>query len=70
MKLNSNCFLINCDLALTMRKICRVVAINESGHYRYIIEPQDQPGYLISALENNIRSPKSGEVVAQTRLFD
>jgi len=51
MKLGSNCFLINCDLALTMRKICRVVAINEYGHYRYIIEPQDQPRYLISALE-------------------
>ncbi|MEG1235727.1 MAG: hypothetical protein RSE18_18095 [Acinetobacter sp.] len=46
------------------------MAINESGHYRYIIEPQDQTGYLISALENNIRSPKSGEVTAGVRLFD
>lgn len=70
MKLGSNCFLINCDLALTMRKMCKVIAINETGHYKYIIAPHDNLTYLISARENNVRSPKTGEVQALTRLFD
>ena len=70
MKLGSNCILINCDLARTMRKLCKVVAINEGGFYKYIIAPHDEPYFLISARDNCVRAPKAGEVKALTRLFD
>lgn len=70
MKIGSNCFLINCDLALTMRKMCKVVAINESGYYKFIIAPHDDPKFLMSALDSCVRIPKVGEVKALTRLFD
>ena len=70
MKPGSNCILINCDLARTMRKLCKIVAINEDGFYKYIIAPHDEPNFLISARENYVRAPKAGEVKALTRLFD
>ena len=70
MNIGSNCILTNCDLAKTMRKLCKVVAINENGYYKYIIAPHDEPKFLISALESSVRPPKSGEVKAMARLFD
>ena len=70
MKLDSNCFLINCDLAKTMKKICKVVGINEHGFYKYLIAPIDDPTFVISARDNCVRSPKRGEVEAGYRLFD
>ena len=70
MKLGSNCILINCDLARTMRKLCKVVAINEDGFYKYIIAPHDEPNFLISARDICVRAPKRGEVEQQKRLYD
>lgn len=70
MKIGANCILTNCDLALTMRKLCKVVAVNESGYYKYIIAPYDDLDFLISALEKSVRAPKNGEVKAKARLFD
>ena len=70
MKLGSNCFLVNCDLALTMRKMCTVVGINESGYYKYLISPIDNPKTVYSALENCIRSPKKGKATKGVRIFD
>lgn len=69
MKIGSKCFLVNCELALTMRKICTVIGINESGYYKYLISPIDETEKVYSALENCVRTPKKGEVEKGYRLF-
>lgn len=70
MKLDSNCFLINCDLALTMRKMCKVVEVNPSGYYDFVVSPYDGLSVKIGVLANQIRKPKQGEVEKLTRLFN
>lgn len=70
MKIGSNCFLVNCDLAKTERRMCKVLAIVENSRYDYIIAPVDNEKHYISVLSNSVRSPKAGEVKARVRLFD
>lgn len=70
MKIGSNCFLIRCDLARSMREICTVLEFKEGEVYPYIIAPKSRPDYKIQARFNNVRNPKRGEVDAGYRLFD
>ena len=67
MNLNSNCFLIKCEKAKTMKKICTL--IDNTGDY-LIIAVKDNPSEKYFALPHHVRSPKTGEVQAGTRLYD
>lgn len=70
MNINSNCFLINCDLAKTMRKMCKVVEVREGAYHKYIVVPHDEPNNFIAVREGDLRAPKAGEVKSLVRLFN
>ena len=63
----SNCFLIKCEKANTMKKICTLV--DNTGDY-WIIAVKDNPSEKYFALPHHVRSPKAGEVIAGVRLYD
>lgn len=67
MNLDSNCFLINCEKAKTMKKICTL--FDKSGSH-WIVAVKDNPGEKYFALPHHVRAPKKGEVTAGVRLFD
>lgn len=67
MKLNANCFLTNCERALTMKKMCTL--FDKSGNH-WIVAVKDNPSEKYYALPHHVRPPKAGEVQAAVRLFD
>lgn len=67
MKIGSNCFIVNCDLALTMKKMCVVEAC---GGFYYTVHLKEDSTKKFFANPNNIRAPKNGEVKSGVRLFD
>lgn len=67
MKIGSNCFLVNCDKAKTMRNICTL--IDDTG-YHWIVSVQSNPIEKYYVLPQHLRPPKAGEVQAGVRLFD
>ena len=67
MNLNANCFLIKCEKAKTMKKICTLV--DNTSNY-WIIAVKDNPSEKYFALPHHVRSPKAGEVIAGVRLYD
>ena len=70
MKIGSNCFLIRCDLARSMREICTVLEFKEGDVYPYIVAPKSRPDYKIQARLEQVRKPKQGEVQQGRRLYD
>lgn len=65
MRIGSNCFIVRCDIARTMRKLCKLI---EKGPIYYIVCAKDDPNEKYFVLPNHLRSPIDDET--NTRLYN